>query len=67
MTVAVFKVRGRLDSAGGDKDGTIKVDRETGKVTVRVRGSRTVYETTIGRVATLVCQNTMGVKPVRDE
>lgn len=63
MSTASFKVRGKLDGAGGDKEGTFSIDRETGVVTVRPKGSRLVYQTTIGRLATWVCQNNMGVGP----
>lgn len=67
MSTASFKVRGRLDGAGGDKDGTFTIDRESGIVTVRPKGSRTTYQTTIGRLATWVCQNTMGISPSRKD
>jgi hypothetical protein len=62
MSVASFKVRGRLDSAGGEMEGTIMIDRETGKVSVRPKGRRSTYDTSLSQVATWVCQNAMGLK-----
>lgn len=55
MSVAKFNVRGRLDGAGGDKTGTITIDRETGEVCVRAKGSHRVYRTMLGSLATMVC------------
>jgi hypothetical protein len=63
MSVASFKVRGKLDSAGPEVEGTLFIDRKTGKVTVRRKGSRTTYETTVGMLATWVCRYTMGIRP----
>jgi hypothetical protein len=63
MSTASFKVRGKLDSAGAEQEGTVTIDRETGKVTVRPKGRRTTYETTLGRIATWVCQNGFANKP----
>lgn len=55
MTTASFKVHGKLDGAGGNKLGTMTIDRETGEVVVRPKGSRTVYRSTLGSLATMVC------------
>jgi len=57
MSTATFKVKGRLDGAGGDKEGTLTINRETGVVIVRPKGRRATYETTLGRIATYVCLN----------
>lgn len=57
MSTATFKVRGKLDGAGGDKDGTLTINRETGVVIVRPKGRRATYETTLGKIATYVCLN----------
>jgi len=55
MSTASFKVFGKLDGAGGNKPGTLTIDRETGEVIVRPKGSRTVYKSTLGSIATMVC------------
>ena len=39
----------------GDKTGTITIDRETGEVCVRAKGSRRVYRMMLGSLATMVC------------
>jgi len=63
MSAASFKVRGRLDSAGPEKEGTVTIDRSSGRVLVRPKGSRTTYETTLSRLATWTCQNGFANKP----
>lgn len=63
MSTASFKVRGRLDSAGAEKEGTVTIDRDSGRVVVRPKGSRTTYETTLSRLATWACQNGFANKP----
>jgi hypothetical protein len=55
MSVAKFVVRGKLDGAGGDKAGTLTIDRATGEVCVRAKGSHRVYRTMLGSLATMVC------------
>ena len=60
MSIATFKVRGRLGFAGGERVGTVSIDRESGKVTVRPKGSRTVYETSLNRLADHVCATSPG-------
>lgn len=59
MSVATFKIRGRLGMAGGESEGTLTIDRETGKVTVRKKRSHSVYETTLNRVADKICEMTI--------
>lgn len=63
MSTASFKVHGRLDSAGAEKAGTVFIDRDSKKVMVRPKGSRTTYEMPLSRVATYVCQNGFANKP----
>jgi hypothetical protein len=67
MSVASFKVKGKFDSAGADKEGTVTIDRDTGVVLVRPKGSRTTYETTLGRLATWVCQKGFANRPTDEE
>ncbi len=67
MSKAAFKVRGKLDSAGGEKEGTLYIDRDSGAVTVRPKGSRTTYELPLSRVASYVCQNGFANKPSAGE
>jgi hypothetical protein len=55
MSVARFAVRGKLDGAGGDRTGTLTIDRDTGEVTVRPKGSHRTYTTMLGSLATMVC------------
>jgi hypothetical protein len=66
MSTAHFKVKGKLDGAGGMHEGTLSIDRETGYVTVRPKGCRSTYAIPIGELATLVCQRNLptGRKPV---
>lgn len=56
MSTAKFRVRGQLDGAGGPKDGTVEINRETGVLTVRPLHSRTSYEVPLNDVATWVCR-----------
>ena len=56
MSTAKFRVRGQLDGAGGPKDGTVEINRETGVLTVRPLHSRTAYEVPLNDVATWVCR-----------
>ena len=56
MSTARFKVKGRLDGAGGTHEGTLTIDRETGCITVRPLGCRQTYSMFIGDVATMICQ-----------
>jgi hypothetical protein len=56
MSVAKFKVYGPLDGAGGNKKGTVEIDRKTGMFTVRPLRSRTVYELSLNDVATWLCR-----------
>lgn len=62
MSTATFKVFGKLGMAGGESEGTLQIDRETGKVTVRRKRSHTVYETTLSRIADKVCEMTVPTK-----
>lgn len=55
MSTAKFSVIGKLDGAGGMKTGTLSIDRATGEVIVRPKGSRTVYRSTLAVFATWVC------------
>ena len=56
MSTASFKVRGRLGFAGGEREGTVYINRDTGAVTVRPKGSRTTYEMPLSQVANFVCE-----------
>ena len=67
MSKASFKVRGKLDSAGAEKEGTLTIDRESGKVEVRPRGSRRTYEVTLSRMANWICQNGFVNQPSKSE
>ncbi len=62
MSTATFKVFGKLGMAGGESEGTLQIDRETGKVTVRRKRSHSVYETTLNRIADKVCEMTIPTK-----
>jgi hypothetical protein len=66
MSIAKFPVRGKLDSAGGDQEGSVLIDRGAGTFTVRPKGSRTVYTLPLAVVATWVCQQTLAAQ-VRTE
>jgi hypothetical protein len=59
MSVAKFLVRGRLDSAGGDMDGILSIDRTTGVVYVRPKGRRQIYETTLRELADWICKTNL--------
>lgn len=56
MSIARFKVVGQLDGAGGLQRGIVEIDRETGEITVRAHKRRRRYTSTLGVVATMVCQ-----------
>jgi hypothetical protein len=62
MSVARFKVRATFDGAGGMKDGTFEIDRETGNVVVRPKGSRTTFHVPLSSLATWACRVGMQVK-----
>jgi len=51
---ATFRVRGRLDRAGGVRDGTVTIDRSDGTFTVRPLRSRRVYTLPLSVVADVV-------------
>lgn len=55
MSIARFSVESKLDGAGGNKRGTMTIDRDTHEVRVRPLGSRREYLTTLDELATLVC------------
>jgi hypothetical protein len=55
MSTASFSVNSKLDGAGGNKPGTMTIDRATGEVRVRPKGSRQVYLSNVNELATLVC------------
>jgi hypothetical protein len=66
MSVASFRVFGRLGMAGSDGEGTLSINRENGQVTVRRKRSHTVYETTLNRLADYICTNGLPTKPGRE-
>jgi len=59
MSVAKFKVRAQLDGAGGAKNGTVAIDRETGIVTIRPERSRTTYQATLAEIADLIVKRVL--------
>ena len=57
MSQARFVVpRSKFDSAGGEKSGTIVIDRDTGLATARPKHSRRVYELPLSSLAALICK-----------
>lgn len=56
MSTARFPVVAHLDGAGGTKQGTVEVDRETKMFRVRPKRSHRVYELPLAMVATMVCR-----------
>lgn len=56
MSIARFKVFGRLDGAGGARAGTVVIDRESGLLHVRPFRGRRVYTMPLSMVADMVCQ-----------
>lgn len=67
MSTATFKVFGKLGMAGAEGEGTLLIDRETGKVTVRRKRSHTIYETSLNRIADYICVNGFPTKAQRDD
>ena len=65
MTIAVFKVFGKLGMAGASEKGTFAIDRETKVVTVRRNKSRTAYQMSLNQVANFVCERGVAVKTER--
>lgn len=55
MTVARFKVFGRLDGAGGARQGTLSIDRAAGLVHVRPYKRQRVYTMPLSMVADMIC------------
>ena len=56
MTIARFPVMGRLDGAGGNRPGTVLIDRETGDFIVRPKRRHQTFSMPLSTVATMVCQ-----------
>ena len=56
---ARFKVRAQLDSAGGKKNGTVLIDRETGIITVRPERSRTAYQARLDNIADFIVKTAL--------
>ena len=56
MRLARFKVSGRLDGAGGLRQGTVLIDRASGLLHVRPLRRRRVYTMPLSMVADMVCQ-----------
>jgi hypothetical protein len=56
VSTAHFEVLATLDRAGAAVKGTVSIDRETGMISVRPRGSRRTYDMPLSTVATLICK-----------
>jgi hypothetical protein len=56
MSVCRFRVLGRLDGAGGAREGTVTIDRTTGIISVRPLRRRKQYQLTLTQVADYVCR-----------
>lgn len=56
MSLAKFKVSGRLDGAGGVRQGTVIIDRAAGLLHVRPLRRRRMYTMPLSMVADMVCQ-----------
>jgi len=59
MSVARFRVKAPLDSAGGDVEGTVTIYRDIDRVEIRPLRSRHVYVTTLGAMATNAIRNAL--------
>ena len=56
LSVSRFRVLGRLDGAGGYREGTVVVDRASGIIEVRPLRRRRTYALNLSDVATWICQ-----------
>lgn len=56
MSQVHIKVKAQFDSAGGMKDGTITINRETGEVVVRQLRARRAYHSSLRAIANMVCK-----------
>jgi hypothetical protein len=56
MSIARFRVSGRLDSASRYQEGTVTVERNSGLFVVRPLRRRRTYTLPLSTVAEIVCQ-----------
>lgn len=56
MSVARFRVAGRLDMASRTQEGTVTVDRGADLFSVRPLRRRRIYTLPLSKVAEMVCQ-----------
>ncbi len=59
MSTARFPVVAALDGAGGKKEGTVSIDRETNTLSVRPKRSRRTYDMSLEAIATIVCRHVL--------
>jgi hypothetical protein len=52
-------VRGRLDGAGGDQNGTMTIDPTLGTISVRPEKKQSVYTRSIREIADFICRSTI--------
>lgn len=52
-------VRGRLDGAGGDQNGTMVIDPTLGTISVRPEKKQSVYTRSVREIADFICRSTL--------
>lgn len=57
-----YRVLGRLDGAGGPREGTVVIDRLTGIIEVRPLRRRRTYALHLSDVATWICQRVISAE-----
>lgn len=62
MSVARFRVSGRLDMASRPSYGTVLIDRSAGLFSVRPLRRRRIYTLPLGTVAEMVCRSIIAVE-----